>query len=68
MDEDVLALPAPTPELDRVEAWRASELLRAGYPADVALEISVRSDVDLHQAVELIGNGCPPDVAARILL
>lgn len=58
MDEDVLALPAPTPELDRVEAWRASELLRAGYPADVAL----------HQAVELIGNGCPPDVAARILL
>jgi hypothetical protein len=51
----------------QVEDWRAAQLIAAGYPADDALELAARSDVDLHQAVALLKNGCPIDVAARIL-
>lgn len=54
-------------EQELVEAWRAAELERAGYPPDVAAELAVRPDVDLHLAVDLIQKGCTPDVAVRIL-
>jgi hypothetical protein len=55
-------------ELERVERWRAEELERAGYPADTAHIIALRTDVDLHAAVKLVRDGCPPDLAADILL
>lgn len=55
-------------ELERVEAWRASELIRAGYPTDAALELAARADIDLHDAVQLLARGCAPQLAARILL
>jgi hypothetical protein len=55
-------------ELERVERWRAEELIRAGYDADAALDLAARADVDLHGAVELLERGCPADVAVRILL
>ena len=48
--------------------WRLSELLRAGYPFDEALVLATRSHVDLHIAADLVGRGCPPDTATRILL
>lgn len=54
-------------EADRVICWRASELIRAGYPDGVAIDLAERSDVDLHVALELVGRGCPHEVAARIL-
>jgi hypothetical protein len=57
-----------SPELDQVERWRAQALIRAGYPAEGAAELAARHDVDLHRAVELVENGCPADVALRILL
>lgn len=55
-------------EQERVEAWRAEQLLDAGYPADLALELAADEHVDLRQAVELVKTGCPPATAARILL
>jgi hypothetical protein len=55
-------------EAERVERWRATELERAGYAPDTAQILALRSDVDLHAAVELIGRGCPPKLAAEILL
>ena len=55
-------------ELERVEAWRREELERAGYPMDAAEQLAARLDVDLHTAIDLLERGCPPDVAARILL
>jgi hypothetical protein len=55
-------------EAERVERWRAEELERAGYEPRRALEIAARFDVDLHVAVELLGRGCPPALAAEILL
>ncbi len=64
----------PTADLTRpseqelVERWRAEELERAGFsPADAAA-IASRMDVDLHRAVELITNGCSPELAKQILL
>ena len=42
-------------------------LIEAGYPVDVAERIA-DSDADLHEAVELVEQGCVPDIAAQILL
>jgi hypothetical protein len=54
-------------EQELVERWRAQELERAGYPEDVAAELAMRSDVDLHRATELLEKGCSPELAANIL-
>lgn len=54
-------------EADRVVCWRASELIRAGYPDLLAVELAERPDVDLHVARELVEHGCPPELAVRIL-
>jgi hypothetical protein len=55
-------------ERERIEMWRAQALERAGYAPDAAVELALRQDIDLHFAVELIENGCPPETALRILL
>ena len=55
-------------EQEHVERWRAEELERAGYPEDVAAELAMRADVDLHHAIELLDRGCSAELAAQILL
>lgn len=55
-------------EEERVVLWRARNLSRAGYDTIAADAISVRTDIDLHRALELARNGCPHDVALQILL
>jgi hypothetical protein len=55
-------------ELDRIERWRTEELERAGYATRAAERLAARHDVDLHQAVALLDNGCPPDLALKILI
>ena len=55
-------------EEQRIEAWRAEQLERAGYDRGSALELARRGDVDLHRAVELVKRGCGPELALRILL
>jgi hypothetical protein len=54
-------------EVERVEAWRAAELVRAGFAGDDAITLAARPDVDLHEAIALIERGCPPELAVRIL-
>jgi hypothetical protein len=54
-------------ELDRVERWRTAELMRVGFPGDDAVALAARTDVDLHEAIELVQRGCPPELAVRIL-
>jgi hypothetical protein len=58
----------PESEIERVERWRAEELERVGYDAESAGRLAARHDVDLHRAVELLRQGCPPETALRILL
>ena len=55
-------------ELERVERWRAEELIRAGYDPGAALDLASRLDIDLHTATDLLERGCPADLAAQILL
>jgi hypothetical protein len=55
-------------ELDRVEHWRAEELVRAGYAASDAVALAARHDIDLHLAVELVEQGCPYETAIDILI
>jgi hypothetical protein len=55
-------------ELERVERWRADELMRAGVDPAAAVEIAASLEVDLHAAIALLEHGCPPELAARILL
>jgi hypothetical protein len=54
-------------ELDRVERWRTAELMRVGFPGDDAVALAARTDVDLHEAIELVRRGCPTELAIRIL-
>ena len=54
-------------ELDRVERWRTAELMRVGFAGDDAVSLAARLDVDLHEAIELVERGCPPELAVRIL-
>jgi hypothetical protein len=58
----------PREEEAEVLAWRAEELVRAGYDGNNALMLALERRVDLHAAVDLVRRGCPPDLAARILL
>ena len=51
-----------------VRRWRFEQLERAGYPTGDALVLSGRSEVDLHQAIRLLGDGCPVSAALRILI
>jgi hypothetical protein len=55
-------------EIERIEAWRAEELKRAGYDRRSAAKLASRHDVDLHKAIELLRRGCPHDLALNILL
>ncbi len=54
-------------KMEEVLCWRLEQLLQAGYDRRDAGQLARRTDVDLHEAVDLIGQGCPPELAAAIL-
>lgn len=55
-------------EPERVFRWRLQQLAQAGYDYRLAFKLALRPHVDLHEATQLVGSGCPANVAARILL
>jgi hypothetical protein len=55
-------------ERERIFFWRFDALLKVGYSSRVAFKLALRSDVDLHRAVELRARGCPETTTVRILL
>jgi hypothetical protein len=59
---------APETEMEKVEHWRAEELVRAGFDQSDAIALAARHDIDLHLAVELIEQGCPYETAIEILI
>jgi hypothetical protein len=62
---------APPPEREDVQqqvvSWRLHVLVEAGYPLPVA-EAIAKGSADLHVAVDLLGRGCSPELAERILV
>ena len=55
-------------EEELVVNWRMTELVRAGYPDGAAFEVAMRLHIDLHEELDLMRRGCPPDTAVRILV
>ena len=54
-------------ETERVERWRTAELMRVGFAGDDVVALAARAEVDLHEAIELVRRGCPPELAYKIL-
>ncbi len=52
----------------QIIAWRREQLARSGYGAYEASLLAHHVEVDLHEAIDLAGRGCPPELALRILL
>ena len=65
---DLQLVSASETELERVEHWRAEELVRAGYEPMDAVALAARHDIDLHFAIELLEQGCPLETALEILI
>jgi hypothetical protein len=55
-------------EAAEVLAWRFDALCRSGFDLDAAAVLAANVEVDLHEAIELVGRGCPPELATRILV
>jgi hypothetical protein len=53
-----------TPE----ESWRWGCLVEVGYSPELASRLAMSSRVDLHKAIDLVKDGCPPELASEILL
>jgi hypothetical protein len=54
-------------EDERIAFWRYLVLVHAGYPRALARQLAV-AGADLHRATSLLAAGCPPPLAARILV
>jgi hypothetical protein len=67
LEETMQTLGSEQDERAKVQSWRLHVLIEAGYPMQVAEQIA-ESDADLHDAVELVEQGCAPETAAQILL
>ena len=52
-------------ERAKVESWRLHVLMEAGYPLPLAEKLAAALDADLHEAVELVGQGCDPRTPPR---
>ena len=50
-----------------IRAWRTGVLRQAGFEHGLAHRLAADADVDLHDLLELVDAGCPPELAARIL-
>jgi hypothetical protein len=55
-------------QAESILRWRFRVLSQAGYEASAAVRLAAEVQVDLHEACDLVTNGCPPETAARILL
>ena len=57
-----------SPSLDtQVVEWRHEQLLHAGYPPELALELAMRTEIDLHVACDMLLHGCTAERAEAIL-
>jgi hypothetical protein len=52
---------------DPIARWRTSQLQAAGFDPQLAEALARDCAYDLHAVLRLVDNGCPPELAARIL-
>ena len=65
--DDLAEEPGPDP-VAKVLGWRIERLIAAGFDSDAAFVLALDRNVDLHDAIKLVGRGCPPSTAVRILI
>jgi hypothetical protein len=56
-----------TTPANEVRDWRRRRLLALGLSAKAAQLLAEDRRVDLHELLDLVDRGCPPELAARIL-
>jgi hypothetical protein len=61
---DAEILERTTDEEQLVHAWRVEQLQRLGLP--LILAEAFAELVDWHEVAELVGRGCPPELALEI--
>jgi hypothetical protein len=66
MDPDLHRPPRRRAEPEVLD-WRRRVRRQAGFQDPLARELAADGDVDLHDLLELVDRGCPPELAARIL-
>jgi hypothetical protein len=50
-----------------VNRWRREQLALSGFSLPLAARIARDPAYDLHRLIQLVEQGCPPEVAVRIL-
>ena len=58
--------PRPKPD-PSVTAWRFRVLRRLGLPDALAQQAAESRDIETAKVAQLVGRGCPPETALRIL-
>ena len=53
--------------LEQVVSWRREQLVGTGFAPTLAARVAENTDYDLHALIELVEQGCPPQLAVRIL-
>jgi hypothetical protein len=51
---------------DRIQ-WRVGRLVCAGFAPPQAERLARDERIDVHELLELVDRGCPPELAGRIL-
>jgi hypothetical protein len=55
------------PGESRYADWRRDTLVRAGFEPGLSAAVAGDPRIDVHEMLELVDRGCPPDLAVRIL-
>jgi len=63
----VRTLPILKPAGAEVNRWRREQLVLSGFSLPLATRVARDSRYDLHRLIQLVEQGCPPELAARIL-
>ena len=50
-----------------VRLWRETVLAQSGFAHELSRRLAGDGGYDLHELLNLVDRGCPPDLAARIL-
>jgi hypothetical protein len=50
-----------------VNRWRREQLVLSGFSLTLAARVAGEPGYDLHRLIQLVEQGCPPELAVRIL-
>jgi hypothetical protein len=54
-------------EVGEVARWRREQLAEAGFSPSLAMRVANDPHYDLHALIDLVEQGCSPELAVRIL-